>query len=153
MTEQEKWQQAVAKAEGERVAYLWMKKHIRDFEPCEANSKLMGEWLTQNNLPLTEENLDKAAAAIGDRLARSPEYAASQAVSKTEQATDPEEEFRNELDASYPLPRSWVKIYTPKDIHDLSSDDYRRMFHSSAGENFRKRVFEINRFHGVQGRR
>jgi len=64
-------QQAVNRAEGARIVYEWMRRNMRRFEPCEANSKLIGEWLKQNSLPLSEENLDRAAEAIGDVSRRS----------------------------------------------------------------------------------
>jgi hypothetical protein len=132
-------QQAVARAEGSRIAYEWMKKHIRDYEPCDSNSRLVGEWLEKNNLPLSEENLDRAAAAIGDRLARASATPATPVATPVASAEPP--------DDLPPLPPSWFQIKTTADVNSMSRPEFRRCFHAAPpwGENFRKRVEEIFR--------
>jgi len=118
-------QQAVNRAEGARIVYEWMRRNMRRFEPCEANSKLIGEWLKQNSLPLSEENLDRAAEAIGDRLARAPVSVAS---------TEPT------LNDVAPIPSYFPKLEVPGDIHRISSERLKELRQGPHGEALKRRI-------------
>jgi len=124
MTEAEK--AAIDRAEGARIAYEWMRKNIRRFEPCEANSNLVGEWLKKNNLPLTEENLDRAAEAIGDRLA--------QALVAPSEPTTPT------LNGVAPIPSYFPRLEVPSDIHRISPERLRELRRGPHGESLKRRI-------------
>ena len=57
-------------ARGRAVANVWMKDHLEDFQPCEANTKIIGEWLSANKLELSYDNLELAFKATETRLAK-----------------------------------------------------------------------------------
>lgn len=67
--ERQQAQEAIAKAEGQRIAYSFMKKHTHDFNPCQANSDIIGKYLEENNLEFTEDNLEIALLAKEKELA------------------------------------------------------------------------------------
>jgi hypothetical protein len=130
MNEQE-MQNVVARAEGARIAHEWARKNIRRFEPCQANSQLIGEWLQKNNLLLSEENLDKAADAIGDRLARATGEPVAPPAGPT-------------LDSVAPWPMRSVRLETPSDIKRISGErlqDLRRR--GPHGEALKRRLQAI----------
>ncbi len=121
-------QKAVDRAEGARIAHEWMRRNIRRFEPCTANSKLISEWLQKNNLPLSEENLDKAADAIGDNLARAVgEPVAS--VSATPA-----------LNSVAPVPAYFPQLEVPSDIHRISSERLKELRRGPHGEALKRRI-------------
>ena len=59
-----------ALAQGRAVANVWMSDHKEDFQPCEANTKIIGEWLSANKLELSYDNLELAFKATETRLAK-----------------------------------------------------------------------------------
>ncbi len=120
-------QLVVARAEGARIAHEWARKNIRRFEPCEANSKLIGEWLEKNNLPLSEENLDKAADAIGDRLARATGGPVA----------PPPGQMLNDV---APIPTYFPRLEVPADIHRISGERLKELRRGPHGEALKRRI-------------
>ena len=59
-----------AKAQGAVIGNAWMADHKEDFQPCEANAKIIGDWLATNQLELSYENLELAFVANETRLAK-----------------------------------------------------------------------------------
>jgi len=59
-----------AKAQGAVIGNAWVADHKEDFQPCEANAKIIGDWLTTNQLGLSYENLELAFVANETRLAK-----------------------------------------------------------------------------------
>jgi hypothetical protein len=57
-------QERLDRAMGSRAAIKWMKAHIEDFVPNQHNSDLIKEYLTENNLGFSPENLDEALAYL-----------------------------------------------------------------------------------------
>lgn len=57
---------------GQLIANAWLADHKEDFLSCDANNKLIGEWMSANQLSLTYENLDKAFAANETKLVKPP---------------------------------------------------------------------------------
>lgn len=57
-------------ARGRAIANLWMQDHKEDFQPCEANTNIIGEWLSANKLELSYDNLELAFKATETRLAK-----------------------------------------------------------------------------------
>jgi hypothetical protein len=66
--------QAYAEAAGMKIAYEWMRLHVHDYEQNDANSKLMSEYLTVNDMPVTLDNLEIAFNVLESQLSR-PEAA------------------------------------------------------------------------------
>ena len=60
---------AEVKAQGQAIGYEFMKRHVHDFNPCKANSDLIGQWLEENNLEFTLDNLELALIAKENELA------------------------------------------------------------------------------------
>lgn len=61
--------EAEIKAQGQAIGYEFMKRHVHDFNPCKANSDLIGQWLEENNLEFTLDNLELALIAKENELA------------------------------------------------------------------------------------
>ena len=118
----------VARAEGARIAHEWMRENIRRFEPCTANSNLIGEWLKRNNLPMSKENLDKAADAIGHQLARAVgEPVASVSATPT-------------INDVAPIPAYFPRLEVPSDIHRISPERLKELRQGPHGEALKRRI-------------
>jgi hypothetical protein len=61
--------EAEAKAKGKQIGYEFMQRHVHDFNPCKANSELIGKFLEENNLEFTLDNLELAFVAKEHELA------------------------------------------------------------------------------------
>jgi hypothetical protein len=120
-------QLVVARAEGARIAHEWARKNIRRFEPCAANSKLIGEWLRKNNLSLSEENLDKAADAIGHQLAR----ATGEPVAPPPGPT---------LDSVAPWPSGLARLEVPSDINKIHHEKLKELRRGPHGDALKRRI-------------
>jgi hypothetical protein len=59
-----------ARAQGKVIVDAWIADHKEDFQPCEANSNIIGAWLAANQLELSYENLELAFVANETRLAK-----------------------------------------------------------------------------------
>ncbi len=59
-----------AKQKGQLIANAWLADHKDDFLQCDANTKLIGEWMAANGLTLTYENLENAYAANETKLVK-----------------------------------------------------------------------------------
>lgn len=63
-------------ARGQAIAYTFMRNHLHDYYPCDANKKIIGDYLAENNLEgNTVDNLEIAFAAVQDQLATDPRQA------------------------------------------------------------------------------
>jgi hypothetical protein len=123
MTEQE-MQLAVARAEGSRIVYEWMTRHP-EFDRSPENSEKIGEFLKTHQLVLSDENLEKAHAAL---------------KSKGVVFTAPvEEEPLPEVPGMNP------KIFTVSDINNMDRERYKKLYFGPHAEAFRLRVAEIVR--------
>lgn len=67
--EKAKAREAEQAAIGARESYLFMTRHRDDFNPCEANGKIIGEYLKANDLSWTADNLELAFIATESQLA------------------------------------------------------------------------------------
>lgn len=63
-----------AREAGRVIGQRWMADHSHDFLPCDANSKIIGDWLKENNREFSYDNLELAFTATETRLAK-PEAA------------------------------------------------------------------------------
>jgi hypothetical protein len=68
---------------GKIIGDIWMADHKEDFLPCQANSKIIGDWLKANNLRLSYDNLEAAFMAEQKRLAKPVHQAIVEEVSAT----------------------------------------------------------------------
>lgn len=57
-----------AKIQGEVIAKTWMEDHKHDFQPCDASSKIIGDWLARNGREFSYENLELAFEATKHQL-------------------------------------------------------------------------------------
>jgi hypothetical protein len=51
---------------GKAISNQFMRRHLHDYNPCEANNKLMGEYFDEHNLLYTLDNLEAAFVALSD---------------------------------------------------------------------------------------
>ncbi len=49
-----------SKTEGARISYIWLKRHLADFDQSEESAKKIGDYLKAHKLSFTEENLEQA---------------------------------------------------------------------------------------------
>jgi hypothetical protein len=61
--------EAEVKARGKQIGYEFMQRHVKDFNPCKANSDLIGKYLEENQLEFTLDNLEIAFIALEHELA------------------------------------------------------------------------------------
>lgn len=61
--------EAEAKALGKQIGFEFMQRHVHDFNPCKANSDLIGKFLQDNDLEFTLDNLEIAFIAKENELA------------------------------------------------------------------------------------
>jgi hypothetical protein len=68
---------------GRAISNQWMRHHLHDYNPCDANKKAMNDYFVENNLELTHDNLEAAFQDLleqGDKLAKVETVATRQAV-------------------------------------------------------------------------
>jgi hypothetical protein len=58
-----------ARARGELASYQFLKRHLHDFNNCEANQNLLTEYIVSNNHAWTLDNLERAFVALESELA------------------------------------------------------------------------------------
>jgi hypothetical protein len=76
---------------GQNTANTFMRNHLHDYYSCEANSVAMKDYLKNNNLDWTVDNLEIAFAAIGDSLAKDPKWAVSTNANNTNKEEEEEQ--------------------------------------------------------------
>lgn len=135
MTEQEKWQLEIDEAREEAVAHRWMHKRMHDYHPCEANGRMIDEYLKSHNLSFTEEDLDRALVALGNRLAKP-----SVAVAPPTVAAPPAEPT---LDSVAPIPTWFPPMSSRADIARIHHEKYKRLLYGPHSEAFKRRLDAI----------
>lgn len=120
------------------VIYAWLRHHIKDVDPCDANSGLLADWMIQHNLPFTHANLDIALVALGDKLAKP-------VVERTyfEQPVP-----ADTLDTVAPIPSYMEPLNSQSDIRRISAENYKKFFFGPQAEKFKARIQSIQQ--GVQ---
>lgn len=79
-------------AEGQKIGNIFIRRHIHDFNPNEANLKALGEYLREHNMEFTLDNLEAAFIDLrdqGDRLAATTTPVVSAAQRPAESANTP----------------------------------------------------------------
>lgn len=69
---EKKLRETDAEKEGARqasVSYAFMRNHLQDFNPCNANAQILSAYINDNNLEWTEDNLEEAFSKVIDQLA------------------------------------------------------------------------------------
>lgn len=51
------------------ISYAFMRNHLQDFNPCQANADVLTNYLKDNNLEWTEDNLEEAFSKVSEQLA------------------------------------------------------------------------------------
>ena len=87
-----------AQETGRAITNSWLADHTEDFLPCQASSKIMGDYMTANGLSWTYDNLEKTFQAVKDQL---PKPVRSVATTPVSEATNtPAEATMTEAEAS-----------------------------------------------------
>ena len=60
---------AIEDARQAKVSYAFLTKHVNDFNNCQANNKLLSDYIHDNKLEWTEDNLEAALIAVESQLA------------------------------------------------------------------------------------
>lgn len=118
----------------EGVAHRFLRKHLKDIEPCIATSELLGEYLASHNMAFTEENLEIAADALGDSLARPSHQPAFQAPPPPAAPT---------LDDVAPIPSYFPPMNNNADIGQIPGELYKKLFFGPQAEKFKARIAAI----------
>ena len=61
---------AIEDARQAKVSYAFLTKHVNDFNNCQANNKLLSDYIYDNKLEWTEDNLEAALIAVESQLAQ-----------------------------------------------------------------------------------
>lgn len=75
---------------GRAISNEFMRQHLHDYNPCEANKKAIGEYFVEHNLEFTLDNLEAAFQDLleqGDKLAKVETVATRQATAAANPAT------------------------------------------------------------------
>jgi hypothetical protein len=72
--------------EGKAISNEFMRRHLHDYNPCEANKKAMGEYFAENNLEFTLDNLE---AALLDLMSQEGKLVKVEAPFTARQVTEP----------------------------------------------------------------
>lgn len=75
-------------ANAELVTYKFLQRHLYDFNNCDANRKILGEYFEENNLEWTQDNLEAALIALEGQLAP-PVVQTSRATATVDNPTVP----------------------------------------------------------------
>ncbi len=51
------------------VSYAFMRAHLHDFNPCDANATILTDYINSNDLEWTQDNLEEAFSKVIDQLA------------------------------------------------------------------------------------
>jgi hypothetical protein len=116
-------------AEGERIAYQWMKDHIHEFDPTPENSAVIKDYLSKNNMSFTYLNLEQAFL-----ICKSQGHRFKKGMPSPGQQSE---------DGLPPVPAYMLAVNplkTKKDVDALSPADYRKFYSGPDGFAFRKRV-------------
>ena len=60
---------AIEDARQAKVSYAFLTKHVNDYNNCQANNKLLSDYIHDNKLEWTEDNLEAALIAVESQLA------------------------------------------------------------------------------------
>ena len=60
---------AIEDARQAKVSYAFLTKHVNDYNSCQANNKLLSDYIHDNKLEWTEDNLEAALIAFESQLA------------------------------------------------------------------------------------
>ena len=60
---------AIEDARQAKVSYAFLTKHVNDYNSCQANNKLLSDYIHDNKLEWTEDNLEAALIAVESQLA------------------------------------------------------------------------------------
>lgn len=81
---EETLEQQKLEVEGKKIAYIFMQKHVHDFNPCEANSLRIGEYLDEHNMLFTLDNLEVALDDLNSENKLAPVLNQRETASATE---------------------------------------------------------------------
>ena len=120
-----------------RESFIFMRRHP-EYNPCDANSQILSEFIRANNLEWTQQSLEKAWESERGKMAPAEKESSSARVTEPTKEVDPFE--------SYPLPAEVLAetgdVRTKKQIYAIPQEIYRKWYHhkGNAGVQFRARV-------------
>ncbi len=117
-TSEERKKQLLRAGEESKIAAEWMASHVEDYVQSAKNAKVIGDFLDQNGLPFTHENLEKGfvwAKSFGWAFTKTNESAAPPVVPTPTPAV-PAVPVEEPLP---PVPLYMERIKTSKDIRDI----------------------------------
>jgi hypothetical protein len=136
-------------ARQQAVSRQFMRLHVSDFAPCEANAQIIAQYMEQNQLPWTLDSLEIAYESVKNQLApvakSSAELAAENAALDAKIAADAKAAIEAETIASLPgYGMPMPQFLTPAELHALPKDVFRKYYHSNHyGPVFRARIEEV----------
>jgi hypothetical protein len=76
-------QKAIKDALEAKASFEFLSSHLQDYNHCEANNKLLAEFVRGNNLEWTKENLEVALTALESQLAPKEEFIRTEQLAPT----------------------------------------------------------------------
>jgi hypothetical protein len=101
----------------EQSSYMFMKAHIKDFEPSPQNAKILSDYITEHNLGWNQASLEEAFKHCKDQLL--PPVDASAAITPDPAALIVEEKT------------PWPKFSTIAEVRAMDPKIYRQFFYSA----------------------
>jgi hypothetical protein len=121
-----------ARLAGEEISLRFMKRHITDFDRSPESSQKIADYMKEQSLAFTDENLEKSFQALR-----------AQGVTFT---TSRPEGFGEHLLENLPeVPGMSPKIFTMSDINRMDPERYKKLYFGPHAAEFRARTNEIIR--------
>ena len=140
-TSEERKQQLLRAGEESKIATVWMAQRVEDYVQSTKNAKVIGDFLDQNGLPFTHDNLEKGfawAKSFGWDFTKTNESAAL-AVVPTATPAPPVE------DALPEIPNWFPKMETNAHIRAIPREKFKELYFGKAGEKFKARLEAVKK--------
>jgi hypothetical protein len=119
------------KARITQVTYDFLRSHQDEFYNCDANGKVLTDWLTENSLEYSVDNLEYALETCRERLALAPRAAPPVVPQPAPETPEEQQRQRSASSGIVPgqfsgtRPRTQIKPgLTRKDVLDLARTNY-----------------------------
>lgn len=130
---EDKLQAELDAARSEKIAYHFMKKHVKDYDATPRNSDLLRKTLADNHMEFTVENLEACFKALVEKgWDMAPKETSSPAPQATEQELPP-------------VPPAVPDLRTLDDIKKCPKSDYKKAWFGPHQAAFRARIEEVLR--------
>lgn len=132
MATQQELDTRAEKLRWEEVQYKWLRKHLVDFDPSPENAQVLGQYIAQYGLPLTESSLEQAYVVMVARGMSFKKKAGQSALVESQTGLPP-------------IPKYMGTIESEKDIRAIAPDTFKKWYYGPDGAAFKARIEAVNR--------